>query len=185
MDDSKIIELFFECSEQAIMELSNKYGTICNKVAVNILKNRLDAEECINDAYLGVWNSIPPQRPDPLLTYICKIVRNLSVKRYHSNTAEKRNSFYDVALDELEECIPSNFSVEDELLANQLSWYIDDFLDSLEQENRVMFVRRYWYADSVSDIAAMFHMSSRNVTMRLLRIRERLRKFLEKEGLIV
>ena len=92
MDDSKIIELFFERSEQAIIELSNKYGAICSKVADNILNNRLDSEECVNDAYLGVWNTIPPQRPNPLLSYVCRIVRNLALKKYHENTAQKRNS---------------------------------------------------------------------------------------------
>lgn len=185
VDDSKIIELFYERSEQAIMELSKKYGAVCNKVAVNILNNRLDAEECVNDAYLGAWNTIPPQKPNPLLTYICRIVRNLCIKKYHSNTALKRNSFYDIALDELENCISSSYSVEDEMSANELAKYLDDFLDSLDRDNRVMFVRRYWYADSISDIAAMFNMSNHNVTMRLSRMREKLRKFLLKEGIIV
>ena len=115
LDDSKIIELFFERSEQAIIELSKKYGTICTKVACNILNNKQDAEECVNDAYLGVWNTIPPQRPDSFIGYVCRIVRNLAIKRYHFNTAVKRNSIYDVALDELEECISGKLSVEEQL----------------------------------------------------------------------
>ena len=90
MDDSKIIELFYERSEQAIVELSKKYGDTCHKIAVNILKNDSDAEECVNDTYLGAWNTIPPQNPNPLLTYICRIVRNISIKRYHQNTAQRR-----------------------------------------------------------------------------------------------
>lgn len=98
LDDSKIIELFYARSEQAIVELSQKYGSVCSKIANNILNNKLDAEECVNDAYLGAWNTIPPQNPNPLLTYISRIVRNLSIKKYHSNTSVKRNSFYDVAL---------------------------------------------------------------------------------------
>jgi DNA-directed RNA polymerase specialized sigma24 family protein len=98
--DSEIIDLFNERSEKAIMELSKKYGSVCRKVARNILNNDLDAEECVNDAFLGAWNTIPPQNPNPLLTYICRIVRNLSIKKYHANTAIKRNSFYDAALDE-------------------------------------------------------------------------------------
>ena len=113
MDDSKIIDLFYARSEQAIMELSAKYGPVCNKVARNILNNSHDAEECVNDAYLGAWNTIPPQNPNPLLTYICRIVRNLSIMKYHANTAVKRNSFYDVALDELEDCLASSETVED------------------------------------------------------------------------
>ena len=99
MNDSEIIDLFYMRSERAIMELAAKYGNVCNKVAKNILNNILDAEECVNDAYLGAWNTIPPQNPNPLLTYICRIVRNLSIKKYHANTSVKRNSFYDAALD--------------------------------------------------------------------------------------
>ena len=106
MDDSKIIDLFYERSEQAIIELSKKYGAVCTRVANNILNNRQDTEECVNDAYLGAWNTIPPHHPNPLLSYVCRIVRNLAVNRYHANTAAKRNSSYDVALDELENCFP-------------------------------------------------------------------------------
>lgn len=182
MDDSKIIDLFYARSEQAIIELSKKYGAVCNKVARNILNNSLDAEECVNDAYLGAWNTIPPQNPKPLLTYICRIVRNLSVMKYHSNTAMKRNSFYDTALDELEECLASPSTVEAEISAKELSEALNRFLDMLDQENRVMFVRRYWYSDSVSDIATSFHMSNNNVSVRLSRTREKLKKFLKKEG---
>ena len=185
MDDSKIIELFFERSEQAIVELSNKYGDTCQKVAVNILKNIPDAEECVNDAYLGAWNTIPPQKPNPLLTYICRIVRNLSIKRYHQNTAKKRNSFYDVALDELENCLSATTSVEDEVNANELSKLLDDFLDTLDKTNRVMFVRRYWFSDSISDIAAIFKMNDHAVTVRLSRTREKLRRYLIEKGVTV
>ncbi|MBQ6172913.1 MAG: sigma-70 family RNA polymerase sigma factor [Clostridia bacterium] len=147
MDDSKIIELFFERSEQAIIELSNKYGAIFSKVADNILNNRRDAEECVNDAYLGVWNTIPPQRPDPLLSYVCRIVRNLALKKYHENTAQKRNSYYDAALDEIEDCIPSSFSVENQIMAKEVAGVIDGFLETLDQQSRIMFIRRYWHAD--------------------------------------
>ena len=182
MNDSEIIDLFYMRSEQAIIELSVKYGNVCNKVAKNILNNILDAEECVNDAYLGAWNTIPPQNPNPLLTYISRIVRNLSIKKYHSNTSVKRNSFYDVALDELESCIPSGKTIESELDAKELSRIIDDFLDTLDKENRVMFVRRYWYSDSISDIAEKFQISSNDVSVRLFRIREKLKKYLKKEG---
>lgn len=182
MEDSKIIELFHERSEQAIVELSKKYGTICTRIAKNILNNELDAEECVNDAYFGAWNTIPPQSPNPLQTYICRIVRNLSIKKYHKNTAIKRNSFYDIALDELENCIPSGKTVEDELLVKELTQKIDEFLATLNQEKRVMFVRRYWYSDSISEIAKEFHMSNNNVSVGLLRTREKLKKYLRKEG---
>lgn len=182
MEDGRIIDLFFERSEQAITELSKKYGAVFGKVAGNILGNARDAEECVNDAYLGVWNTIPPRRPEALLSYACRIVRNLSVARYHANTALKRNSFYDAALDELEECLPATSDVEEELSARELSRLLDRFLGELDRENRILFVRRYWYSDSVSEIAEAFHMSSNSVSARLLRIRTKLRKFLKKEG---
>ena len=185
MDDSKIIELFFERSEQAIIELSNKYGAICSKVADNILNNRLDSEECVNDAYLGVWNTIPPQRPNPLLSYVCRIVRNLALKKYHENTAQKRNSYYDVALDEIADCIPAAFSVEDEIMAKEAAGVIDDFLETLDQQSRIMFIRRYWYADSIEEIAALFHKSKHYISVRLSRIRKALRQYLGKKGIFL
>ena len=183
MEDQKIIELFFARSEQAIAQLENKYGNRCLQVAGNILNNRLDAEECVNDAYLAVWDTIPPQKPDPLLTYVCRIVRNLSIKRYHANSALKRNSYYDVALDELEECLQTKETVENEIAVAELAETINQFLSTLSKENRMMFVRRYWFSDSVADIAEMFEMSSRNVSLRLLRVRKGLKKYLKKEGM--
>ena len=185
MDDSKIIELFFERSEQAIIELSNKYGAICSKVADNILNNRLDSEECVNDAYLGVWNTIPPQRPNPLLSYVCRIVRNLALKKYHENTAKKRNSYYDAALDEIADCIPAAFSVEDEIMAKEAAGVIDDYLETLDQQSRIMFIRRYWYADSIEEIAALFHKSKHYISVRLSRIRKALRQYLGKKGIFL
>lgn len=182
LEDSKIIELFYERSEQAIVELSKKYGSVCTKVAENILHTRLDSEECVNDAYLGVWNTIPPQKPDPLLSYVCRIVRNLAVKRYHSNTAAKRNSIYDVSLDELENCFSVLNSTEDEIDTRETARIIDRFLETLDKENRIMFVRRYWYSDSITDLAELFHTSSHNISVRLSRTREKLRKYLIKEG---
>ncbi len=154
MDDQKIIELFCERSEQAIAELAKKYGSVCGRIAENILNNRQDAEECVNDAYLAVWNTVPPQEPDPLLSYVCRIVRNLAAKRYHANTAQKRNSAYDVALDEIEECFASSASVEEEFDARETAGMIDDFLGTLDRESRILFVRRYWEADSVFALRA-------------------------------
>lgn len=182
MDDREIIELFFKRSEQAILELSNKYGNICTKVAHNILNNRLDTEECVNDAYLGTWNTIPPQNPNPLLSYVCRIVRNLAIKKYHANTAAKRNSIYDVALDELEHCFPSSASVEEEYNALETAGIIDKFLETLDSKNRIMFVRRYWHSDSLEDIAKLFSTSSHNVSVRLSRTRAKLREYLMREG---
>lgn len=182
MDDSKIIELFFERSEQAIIELSKKYGSICAKIAFNILNNESDAEECVSDAYFGVWNTIPPQRPEHLLGYVCRIARNLAVKRYRLNTAKKRNGAYDVALDEIEECLMSQTSVEDEFAAQELANAINGFLGTLDADSRVMFVRRYWHSDSISDIARLFKKSEHYVSVRLFRVRKKLKKYLIKEG---
>lgn len=185
VEDSKIIELFYERSEQAIIELSNKYGRACTKIAHNILNDRQDAEECVNDAYLGAWNTIPPQKPNPLLTYICRIVRNLAIKQYHKNTAQKRNSIYDVALDELETVFPAASSAEDEVNADEIASIIDEFLGTLDRETRVMFVRRYWYSDSVSAIAERFRMTGNNVSVRLSRTRDKLKKYLIMKGVSI
>ncbi len=182
LEDGKIIELFFAREEKAITEMSAKYGSICKSIARNILKNDLDAEECVNDAYLAAWNNIPPEKPNPLKTYIFRIVRNISIAKYHANTAVKRNSFYDVALDELEDCLTSFVTLEQEITAKELSEKIENFLDTLDKESRVMFVRRYWYSDSISDIAKLFRISNNNVSVKLSRIREKLKIYLQKEG---
>ena len=182
LDDREIITLFFERSEQAIAELSVKYGAVYSTIAKNILNNPLDAEECVNDAYLGVWNTIPPNNPNPLLAYVCRIVRNLSIAKYHKNTALKRNSIYDAALDELEECLASERNVEEEISAKELSCLIDHFFFFFYQGNRVLFVRRYWYSDSITDIAMRMKLSENNVYVRLSRIRGKLKLYLKKEG---
>ena len=185
MDDKKIIELFYERSEQAITELSKKYGLLCEKIADNILNNHLDAEECVNDAYLAVWNTIPPQNPDSLVSYVCRIVRNQAIKKYHENTALKRNSIYDTSLDELEEVLPSSASVEGELEAKEVSAMIDRFLETLDKQSRIMFIRRYWYSDSIEEIALSFKTSKHYISVRLSRIRKALKKHLVKEGVSV
>lgn len=185
MEDSAIIELFFARSEHAIVELEEKYGYICKKASANILNSELDVEECVNDAYLATWNTIPPKNPEHLLGYVCKLVRNLSLKRYHSNTAQKRNSFYDATLDEFAECIPATKTIEEEVLVKELSQQINKFLASLGQKNRILFVRRYWYGDSVSEIGEYVHMRSNHVSVRLSRIRKKLHEFLRKEGFVL
>jgi len=184
LEDSKIIGLFFERSEQALEELNRKYGPAVRKTAANILNDRLDVEECVNDTYLRVWNSIPPQNPNPLVSYVCKIARNLAVNRYHANRAEKRNGNFTLILDEMEECIPSGVNVETEAEAKELAAAINRFLSTLSPEDRLLFVRRYWYADSVTDLAVLTNGSPNRISVRLFRIREKLRKTLVKEGLL-
>ena len=185
MTDTEIINLFFERSEQAIDELAKKHGNAVARVARNILGNEQDTEECVNDTYLGTWNAIPPHRPSPLRTFVCKIARNLATMKFHSNTAEKRNSQYDLALDELEEYLADNSSVEEAYDAKELRAAINGFLATLNPSDRFLFMRRYWYSDPVKDIAKMEHSTTNSVTVRLFRIREKLRNYLVKEGLLV
>lgn len=184
MEDSKIISLFFERSEQAIRELDCKYGGAVRKTAANILDDRQDVEECVNDTYLKVWNSIPPHAPNPLAAYVCRISRNLAINRYHANHAGKRGTNYGLVLDEMEECIPSGVSVETELEAKELSAAINRFLSTLPPEDRFLFVRRYWYADSVADLAAVTNSKVSRISVRLFRLREKLRNKLVKEGFL-
>ncbi len=182
MDDSKIIELFFERSEQAIAELSKKYGNVCTKIAFNIIGNEADAQEIVNDAYLGLWKKIPPEAPKPLSVYVYKVVRNLAIKKYRSNTAAKRNSFYDFALDELENCLPSSFDVENEISATALGEEINIFLDTLDKEKRIIFVKRYWFGESIKQISEEMNLTDHNVSVKLSRTRKALKKHLtEKE----
>jgi len=184
LEDSKIISLFFERSEQAIKELDCKYGSAVKKTAANILNDRLDTEECVSDTYLRVWNNIPPRVPNPLMGYVCRIARNLAVNRYHANRAEKRNGNYGLVLDEMEECIPSGVNIETDYDAKELSTAINRFLSTLNPEDRFLFVRRYWYADSVSDLAVITKSSNNRISVRLFRLREKLRITLVKEGFL-
>ena len=177
MDDKQSIRLFFERSEQAITELSQKYGSLCFQVADNILNDHQDAEECVNDAYLGAWNSIPPQSPDPLRAYICRIVRNRSLKKLRTNSAIKRGSQFEVSLSELEDGIPDN-SMDEQLSISELSAQINAFLAALPKDDRLMFVKRYWFSESISELADAFGTTENNVSVRLSRIRGKLHQYL-------
>ena len=178
IEDEKIIDLFFNRSEKAIQELDIKYGKVCHKLSYNILNNKQDAEECVNDAYLGAWNAIPPTRPNPLLSYIVKIVRNISLKIYWRKEAAKRSGHYKIALEEIEGYIADQKTVEDEIEARELARIIEEFLDTLTVENRVIFMRRYWFSDSYKDIAELVGISEKNISVRLTRIREKMKQYL-------
>lgn len=182
MDDSEIINLFFERSEKAVTELSVKYGGACIKVASNILGNHEDAEECINDAYLGVWNAIPPKKPDSLIAFVLRIVRNISIDKYKYYSTHKRNRMYEICLDELSKCISGNETVETELDAKEMSESIDCFIDTLDETNRMLFVRRYWYFDTGKELSGLLGMTEGNVRVRLSRLRNELKKYLESRG---
>lgn len=185
IDDEKIIELFFQRDQQAIWELDMKYGKICRNFSYNIVNSNRDAEECVNDAYLGAWNAIPPARPSPLLAYLIKIVRNVSLKSYWRKEAAKRSGRYTIALQEIEDCIADQKTVENEIEDRELVHIIEDFLDTLTPENRVIFVRRYWFSDSYEDIAELVGLSEKNVSVRLTRIRGKLRRHLMEREVLV
>ena len=185
MEDKQIISLFFARDEKAIEELSNKYGRLVYQLANNILRDASDTEECVNDTYLGVWNSIPPNKPESLISYVCRIAKNISIKRYHYKTAEKRNSNYEVALEELEGVLVSTKDVESEIEASQLTSDLERFLDSLKQVDRVVFLQRYYFSASYAEISAQTGLTEKNVSVKLVRIREKLRKYLKERDYIV
>lgn len=182
MDDGKIIELFYIRSENAIKETAAKYGGICYKLSFNILNNQRDAEECVNDAYLGLWNAIPPAKPNPFSAFLYKLVRNISLKRYRSNNALKRNGPFEKSMDELELTLPSKEDVESLVDAEELKVSVEVFLKELSKENRIIFIRRYWFFDSYADIAKRMGMSQKNISVRLARVRKELQAFLKERG---
>lgn len=184
VEDEEIISMFFQRNDAAIGELDRKYGKLCHKTAHNILRNRQDAEECVSDAYLGVWNIIPPQKPLHLSAFLLKIVRNISLSKYRSNTAQKRNSFYDIALEEIEETLSSSGSVEKHVETELITRAIESFLDTLDKESRVVFIRRYWFGDSYDDIALLTGLSSKNVSVKLTRLRKKLKDYLISQEVI-
>ncbi|GHU91198.1 hypothetical protein FACS1894202_12210 [Clostridia bacterium] len=186
MDDAKIIDLYRARSESAISETARKYGRYCKKIAMNILRNTEDADEAVNDAYLKVWNAIPPQCPTVFRAFLGKITRNLSLNRYKAGNARKRGGDeVTLLLTELEDCIPSVGGVEAAYEANALAEAIDGFLRSESADSRRVFVRRYWYADPITAIASRFQMSESKVKSMLFRTRNKLKIHLEKEGVTI
>ena len=183
MEDKKIVELYWQRDEAAIAETSAKYGNYCMSIAVNILGQPEDARECVNDTYMSAWNTMPPNRPNALKTFLGKITRNISFNRYKRDRAEKRGSGETAAvLHELEECVSGKASVETELNRREMAMAIDEFLDALSVKKRDIFVLRYWYGESVSKIAKRFNMKEGAVSMTLNRLRAELRSFLSERG---
>lgn len=185
MDDERIIELFFQRSERAIRELDMKYGKACHTLSYNIVNDTQDAEECVNDAYLGAWNTIPPTKPNSLQAYICKIVRNISLKLYSRKGAAKRNSAYEVAMQELEPYLSAPETIEAEIETKELAHIIESFLDTLSEENCVIFMRRYWFTDTYTEIAKRVGLSEKNVSVRLTRIRKQMKDYLNEREVFV
>lgn len=179
MEDARIVELFFHRSEEAVRALAETYGGMCRRLAVNVLKNDQDAEECVNDAYLAVWNAVPPARPLPLLPYLCRIVRNLSIECYRRRHAAKRDDSLTRSWDELEPFLPSADSPEAQTDARELTRLLNVYLEGLAPRDQLLFMRRYWFFDSCAEIARISGLSEKNVSVRLTRLRKKLRIFLE------
>jgi len=185
MDDKEIVDLYWQRNQTAIDETAAKYGKLCHSIAYNILGNHQDAEETVNDTYLNAWNSIPPHRPSVLSTFLGKITRRTCIDRWRKRSAEKRGGGeIAVALDELEECIPTGYNVEETAEAKLLSETINSFVKNLPNTERSVFLCRYWYMDSVETIAKEFGFSQSKVKSMLYRTREKLRVKLIKEGLL-
>lgn len=184
MDDQAIIGLYCDRSEQAISETAVKYGKYCFGIAFNILSNKEDSEESVNDTYLAAWNNIPPWRPSVLSTFLGKLTRNISLNRWKSRRVYKRGGDeVTLALDELGDCISTGESTEDVFEKKELARSVGRFVAGLGDTERRVFIRRYWYLDSVQDIADSFGYSQSKAASMLHRIRGKLRKHLEKEGL--
>ncbi len=183
MDDKGIVDLYWQRDEQAISETASKYGNYCYSIAYNILHNNEDAEESVNDTYNDAWHSIPPHRPSILSTFLGKITRRISIDKFRHKTAEKRGGGeLPLILDELQDCIASDESIEQDLERKRLSEVVNAFVLSLPQTEQKIFLCRYWYMDSVNSICKQFGFSESKVKSMLYRMRERLRAILVKEG---
>ena len=180
--DDKIIALYWARKEEAISETDRKYGSYCRSISFRILNDKEDSEECVNDTWLHTWNAIPPGKPEFLAGFLGKIVRNLSISKYRAGHAQKRGSGETQALlDELEECIPSGKSVEDEIEGRETAAAINRFLETLDAESRKIFVRRYFWAEPVKELAGNLNISEGKVKSQLFRMRAKLKMHLEKE----
>ncbi len=183
MKDSDIVALYWERDPQAIRESEQQYGKLCHHIAYRILESHEDADECVNDTCLRAWNAIPPQRPTYLGAFLGKISRHLALSHYEQRTAQKRGGGQTaLLLDELAECLPSAETDLDDLLLKDL---LDRFLGSLPVTSRRLFVLRYWYAYSIEEIGAMQQLRPGTVATSLCRTREKLKQFLQKEGVTV
>ncbi|WP_239615514.1 RNA polymerase sigma factor [Cohnella mopanensis] len=182
MEDQGIVHLYLQRSQQAILETKNKYGAYCRVIARNILSDSSDIEECENDTYLAAWNAIPPNMPRKFSVFLGRITRNIALDKHGYNTAKKRNREFEVILTELEECLATPGTVETEYEAGEIANLINQFLYALDEHARNLFIRRYWYSDSIEDLSMRFNMSSSKVKSILFRTRNKLKVHLGKEG---
>lgn len=182
MEDFNIIELYWQRDEQAIAETDLKYGRFCHAIAFNLLNVQEDAEECVSDTWCSAWEQIPPARPAKFKAWLGRIIRNISISLWHRNHAQKRNSGLTELLDELEDCIPAAPSVEQTLETAALGKFISSWLLSLSEDDRIMFVRRYWYGLPLKDLACDMGTDAGKLAQRMYRLRLSLKDALEKEG---
>lgn len=186
MTDSEIVDMYFRRDEEAIRLTHERYGSYCRSIAFGILRSHEDAQECENDACAAAWNAIPPSRPEVLRTFMGKLVRNISLKRLRERIAMKRGGGRTAAaLEELEECVPSGYSIDEKTDSAEIVHVINVFLDSLSDDERRIFICRYWYLDSIASIADRFGFGQSKVKMTLKRTRDKLRSVLEKEGIVL
>jgi RNA polymerase sigma-70 factor (ECF subfamily) len=185
MEDSRIVDLYWDRDERAITETDIKYGAFCRTLAKNVLSLIEDAEECVNDTYHKAWNSMPTERPSKLKAWLGKVVRNTALDLWRKNHAQRRYSGMDIMLSELEDCVPSSQTVERELEAAELGEHISRWLRTLAEDDRALFVRRYWNGESVSSLADIWHTTPSRLTQRMYRLRLSLRAALEKEGVYI
>ena len=183
MEDNTIIDLYWNRSEEAITQTDVKYGRYCYRIAYNILSNQEDAEESVSDTYMAAWNHIPPTRPNVLSTFLGRITRNISISRWRSLGAQRRGGGEtDLAFEELRDCVSGKQSIENELIAKEALQVLNVFLRNLPRENRIVFMRRYWYLDPIANIAANYGFSQGKVKTMLCRDRKKLKQMLTKEG---
>ena len=185
MDDAEIINMYWQRNEQAIIETDAKYGLMCLRISTNILRNREDAQESVNDTYLTTWNTIPPERPTLLGSFVAKIIRNISLKRLEFNNAKKRKPESSVDFDELAEYLSSDIDIWKALEAKELAASISSFLKKQSCEARLVFLRKYWFMDTNEEIAQRYNTSVGSVTASLFRTRKKLKAFLRKEGYLL
>lgn len=185
MEDEKIIELYFERNESAIYKTAEKYGNYLYKIAFNILSDNEDSEESVNDTYMSAWNTIPPEKPNVFSAFLSKITRYISLNRYRAKKTEKRGGGeVDVAFEEIEECVPDKSDIYDEIETKELAKMISDYLKNLPETERKIFVCRYYYLDSLSDISKQFGFSQSKIASMLHRTRKKILSHLKKEGVL-
>ena len=183
MEDNQILDLYFQRNADAIKETNSKYGSYCYTIANNILHNKEDSEECVNDTWFHAWNAIPPQRPNRFRMFLAKIIRNLSFNCFNAIHAQKRGGGeIDIILEELAECIAEESDIENEYIAKELEQCIRFFVRALPERDGNIFVRRYFFTDPVSVIAKRYKMTDNHVMVILSRTRKKLKAHLEQEG---